>query len=37
MKTAMLAPICTVGPSRPSASPEPIARMPPKNFTGTSA
>ena len=29
------APICTVGPSRPSASPDPMARRPPKNFTGT--
>ena len=28
------APICTVGPSRPSASPPPMARMPPKNLTG---
>jgi hypothetical protein len=28
------APIWTVGPSRPSASPVPIASTPPKNFTG---
>ena len=34
-KTAIPAPIWTVGPSRPSASPEPIASIPPKNFTGT--
>jgi len=28
------APICTVGPSRPSAIPEPSDSRPPKNFTG---
>ena len=32
---AMLALICTLGPSRPSASPEPMASTPPMNFTGT--
>src|SRR6266853_1528143 len=31
---AIVAPICTLGPSRPSASPEPIASSPPKNLTG---
>ena len=31
------APICTVGPSRPSAKPGPMASNPPKNFTGTTA
>ncbi len=31
------APICTVGPSRPSARPLPMASSPPKNFTGTTA
>ena len=31
---AHVAPICTLGPSRPSASPDPIASSPPKNFTG---
>ena len=30
---AVLAPICTIGPSRPSARPEPIASTPPTNFT----
>ena len=30
----MVAPICTLGPSRPSASPEPIANTPPKNLIG---
>jgi hypothetical protein len=33
IRWAVLAPICTLGPSRPSASPEPIASRPPKNFT----
>jgi hypothetical protein len=31
----MLAPICTLGPSRPSASPEPMASHPPTNLTGS--
>src|SRR5271166_931067 len=31
---AMLAPIWTLGPSRPSASPDPMADTPPTNFTG---
>ena len=31
----MLAPICTVGPSRPRARPAPMASMPPRNFTGS--
>ena len=30
----MLAPICTLGPSRPSARPEPMASTPPTNLTG---
>ena len=34
VKRPMMAAICTLGPSRPSASPPPIARSPPKNFTG---
>jgi hypothetical protein len=34
-KWAMVAPICTLGPSRPSARPEPIASTPPANFTGS--
>ena len=33
----MIAPICTVGPSRPRASPEPIASTPPANLTGRTA
>jgi len=33
-KWPMPAPIWTVGPSRPRASPAPIASTPPKNFTG---
>ncbi len=33
----MVAPICTLGPSRPSARPEPIASRPPTNFTGMQA
>ena len=33
---ARLAPICTVGPSRPSARPAPIASTPPTNLTGAS-
>ena len=32
---AIAAPICTLGPSRPSASPEPMASTPPKNFTSS--
>jgi hypothetical protein len=32
---AIVEPICTLGPSRPSASPEPIAKTPPKNFTNS--
>jgi len=35
-KSAIAAPICTLGPSRPSASPAPIANSPPTNFTGIS-
>ncbi len=33
-RRAMLAPIWTLGPSRPSASPDPMANTPPTNFTG---
>ena len=33
-KCATLAPICTLGPSRPRASPEPMASTPPTNFAG---
>jgi hypothetical protein len=33
----MVAPICTVGPSRPSARPDPIASTPPMNLIGTTA
>jgi hypothetical protein len=32
---ATIAPICTLGPSRPSASPDPIASRPPTNLTGS--
>ena len=34
-KWATLAPICTDGPSRPSARPAPMASRPPTNFTGS--
>ena len=30
------APMCTVGPSRPSTSPDPMLNTPPTNFAGTS-
>ena len=36
MRWATTAPICTLGPSRPSAMPEPIAESPPRNLTGSS-
>jgi len=36
IRSAIAAPICTLGPSRPSANPAPIASSPPKNFTGIS-
>jgi len=36
INTATVAPICTVGPSRPSARPPPIASTPPANLTGAS-
>ena len=34
---ARLAPICTLGPSRPSARPSPIANRPPINLMGSSS
>ena len=34
---ARLAPICTLGPSRPRAKPPPIANRPPTNFTGSNS
>jgi hypothetical protein len=36
MQWARLAPICTLGPSRPSTRPVPMESTPPRNFTGTS-
>lgn len=35
-RSAMLAPICTDGPSHPSARPDPIASTPPRNLIGIS-
>ena len=36
IRSAMTAPICTLGPSRPNAMPAPIANTPPENLTGIS-